>query len=370
MHQWFVFLIAVLIASRNGCTSSRSSSSSSSSNSWIIDGGYSKSTSDLFTVDPPSLPSVDGSSNSWVTDGSYGKGASGLFSIDSSGLVFKTGTTIVGICCRDGIVLGADTRSTGGPLVMDKNKLKIHTIAPFIYCCAAGTSADCDQVTRRAGHHLALLRIDRSQCVEESAFDPLQAAINIITNSLEGGGRRAPSAVMILGGVDDGGPALYIVDESKVAQRLSFAALGSGSIDAIAVLETARREWQRGTNVSTEGNYSAEDPNYTENIDIETAIEATRQAVRAGILNDLGSGSHVDLCVIQKDGVRRWREVMKSTWDDERVPTRHRTLLDGSEVTSQPEQSNHSRLTRIGRRLFTCGAVIASDFSGVEIDMV
>lgn len=63
----------------------------------------------------------------------------------------KTGTTIVGLCCTDGIVLGADTRSTGGPLVMDKNKLKIHNIAARIFCCAAGTSADCDQITRRAG---------------------------------------------------------------------------------------------------------------------------------------------------------------------------------------------------------------------------
>ena len=36
----------------------------------------------------------------------------------------KTGTTIVGICCRDGVVLGADTRCTGGPLIIDKNKLR------------------------------------------------------------------------------------------------------------------------------------------------------------------------------------------------------------------------------------------------------
>eukprot|EP01036_Dinobryon_divergens_P038033 gene38033-49859_t len=73
----------------------------------------------------------------------------------------KTGTTIVGICCRDGVVLGADTRATSGAFVMDKNKLKIHTISPRIFCCAAGTSADCDQITRRAGHFLATLRIEK-----------------------------------------------------------------------------------------------------------------------------------------------------------------------------------------------------------------
>jgi hypothetical protein len=53
----------------------------------------------------------------------------------------KTGTTIVGLCCKDGVVLGADTRSTGGPFVVDKSKMKISQLAPLIYSCAAGSPA-------------------------------------------------------------------------------------------------------------------------------------------------------------------------------------------------------------------------------------
>ena len=33
----------------------------------------------------------------------------------------KTGTTIVGIIYKDGVILGADTRATEGPIVADKN---------------------------------------------------------------------------------------------------------------------------------------------------------------------------------------------------------------------------------------------------------
>lgn len=44
----------------------------------------------------------------------------------------KTGTTIVGIVFKDGIILGADTRATEGPIVADKNCSKIHYIAPNI----------------------------------------------------------------------------------------------------------------------------------------------------------------------------------------------------------------------------------------------
>lgn len=41
----------------------------------------------------------------------------------------KTGTTIVGVIFKDGVVLGADTRATEGPIVADRNCEKIHYLA-------------------------------------------------------------------------------------------------------------------------------------------------------------------------------------------------------------------------------------------------
>lgn len=41
----------------------------------------------------------------------------------------KTGTTICGIVFKDGVILGADTRATEGPIVADKNCEKIHFLA-------------------------------------------------------------------------------------------------------------------------------------------------------------------------------------------------------------------------------------------------
>jgi hypothetical protein len=48
---------------------------------------------------------------------------------------------------QDGVVLGADTRSTSGSTVADKNCEKIHYIAGNIYCCGAGTAADTEATT-------------------------------------------------------------------------------------------------------------------------------------------------------------------------------------------------------------------------------
>lgn len=44
----------------------------------------------------------------------------------------KTGTTIVGIIYKDGVILGADTRATEDTTVADKNCEKIHYLAPNI----------------------------------------------------------------------------------------------------------------------------------------------------------------------------------------------------------------------------------------------
>ena len=85
---------------------------------------------------------------------------------DQLPIVRKTGTTIVGMIFKvpfrvsfsmrsclitipdqDGVVLGADTRATAGPIVADKNCEKIHYLTENIYCCGAGTSADCEYTT-------------------------------------------------------------------------------------------------------------------------------------------------------------------------------------------------------------------------------
>lgn len=72
----------------------------------------------------------------------------------------KTGTTIVGCLYKDGLVLGADTRATEGPIVADKNCEKIHYLAPNMYCCGAGTAADTEFTTNLIASNLELHRLD------------------------------------------------------------------------------------------------------------------------------------------------------------------------------------------------------------------
>merc|ERR1712225_209897 len=84
----------------------------------------------------------------------------------------STGTTIVSCIFagdpnvpgdRGGVVLGADTRATEGPIVADKNCEKLHYIAPNIYCAGAGTAADTENVTRLISANLELHRLQTTR---------------------------------------------------------------------------------------------------------------------------------------------------------------------------------------------------------------
>ena len=256
------------------------------------------------------------SSNTVVCNGLIPSGQSGMSahsqhnSLDFENEIqyLKTGTTIVGICCLDGVVLGADTRSTGGPLIMDKNKLKIHDVSDRIYCCAAGTSADCDQVSRITKRIIAMNRNEQILAEDGDNLDSIFHSIHSISNLLFDRSRhRKAESSFIIGGIDNSGPSLHQITEDGT-NRVGFAALGSGSIDALAILETKRKEW--GEPLQNYGYLSAhgDDEKLIERICVDDAIDVVRQAVRGGIMNDLGSGSHIDICVIRKDSVDKWRE--------------------------------------------------------------
>lgn len=72
----------------------------------------------------------------------------------------KTGTTIVGVKYKGGVILGADTRATGGSIVADPDCMKIHYLAPNIYCLGAGTAADTSFVTDMVSSELELHRFN------------------------------------------------------------------------------------------------------------------------------------------------------------------------------------------------------------------
>ncbi|KAL4152287.1 Proteasome subunit beta type-7 [Phytophthora ramorum] len=219
----------------------------------------------------------------------------------------KTGTTIVGVVYKDGVVLGADTRSTGGSIVMDKNCEKIHYIAPNIYCCGAGTAADTENTTALISSQLELHRLNTDT---QSRVVTAMTLLKRMLFQYQG----HVSAALVLGGVDVTGPHLYSVYPHGSTDKLPFVTMGSGSLAAMSVFEFG----------------------YKDDMTEDEAKKLVQEAILAGIFNDLGSGSNVDLTTIKK--VNGKVEVVKEI-----------NCIKPNEVSDLRSQINRDIVTHIPR---------------------
>ncbi|CAL1525912.1 unnamed protein product [Lymnaea stagnalis] len=187
---------------------------------------------------------------------------------------YKTGTTIAGIVFKDGVVLGADTRATEDTVVADKNCAKIHYLSDNIYCCGAGTAADTEMTTQMISAELELHRLNTGR-------KPRVATANRLLKQMLFRYQGYIGAALVLGGVDVTGPNLYSIWPHGSTDKLPYVTMGSGSLAAMATFEDR----------------------FKPDMNREEAMKLVRDAIAAGIFNDLGSGSNVDLCVITKDKV-------------------------------------------------------------------
>ncbi|KAJ8299993.1 hypothetical protein KUTeg_021512 [Tegillarca granosa] len=174
--------------------------------------------------------------------------------------------------------MGADTRATEDTIVADKNCSKIHYIAPNIYCCGAGTAADTEMTTNMISSQIELHRLNTGRT-------PRVCTANRLLKQFLFRYHGYISAALVLGGVDTTGSYLYSIHPHGSTDKLPYVTMGSGSLAAMAVFEDG---------------FKAE-------MEKEEAMKLVRDAIAAGIFNDLGSGSNVDLCIITKDKVEYLR---------------------------------------------------------------
>ncbi|KAG5867865.1 hypothetical protein JTB14_000950 [Gonioctena quinquepunctata] len=210
----------------------------------------------------------------------------------------KTGTTIVGITYKDGVILGADTRATEKKTVVDKTSEKIHYLATNMYCCGAGIAADIEMTTRMVSSQLELHKLHTNR-VSRVCIANQMLKQYLFRN------QGYIRAALILGGVDVDGPHLYMICPYGSSDNLPYDTMGSGSLAAIAVFES---RWK---------------PNMEE----EEGVQLVRDAIAAGIFNDLGSGSNIDVCIIRKGSVDYRR-----TYDEAKKRGINRHLIGIPEV--------------------------------------
>ena len=194
----------------------------------------------------------------------------------------KSGTTTIGIVCKDGVVIAADKRSTAGGMVANKKQLKLAQIADRIAIAGAGLVSDIQLSSRLAKAEIKLkdVQTGRQTTVKEAA--------NLVAGMLYGLIRRptmVPGIVsFLLAGTDESGHLLYNIGiDGSITEKDDFDSEGSGSIFALGVLEAM----------------------YKKNMSTEEGMELAMKALNAAMQRDTASGNGCDIWVVTEKGVRQ-----------------------------------------------------------------
>jgi proteasome beta subunit len=193
--------------------------------------------------------------------------------------VLKTGTTTVGIKCKDGLILAADKRATAGNLIADKKTKKVYLINKFMAMTVAGSVSDIQLLAKLVKAELKLkdYRVGRPSNVKEAA----NLLSGMVYNNIRKMSMMPGISHFLFGGYDKQGFSLYdIFPDGSLTEIDDFVASGSGSVFAYGVLETL----------------------YEEDMSSEDAIKLAIKAVNAALQRDTGSGNGIDIIKITKEG--------------------------------------------------------------------
>ncbi|MBS3060207.1 MAG: proteasome subunit beta [DPANN group archaeon] len=183
-----------------------------------------------------------------------------------------TGTTTLGIKCSDGVILGADNRTTMGNFVAGKDKQKVRPINDYIGFTWAGAVGDAQMLERTIKANVALYETQRNKRIK------LRSLTTFLANIFQERSYFPYWVQTIIGGYDSE-PRLIDIDAiGGYKEFTDFTVSGSGSMMAIGVLEAE----------------------YTKEKTMKENELLALRAIHAAIERDIYSGNGVDLLFIDK----------------------------------------------------------------------
>ena len=186
----------------------------------------------------------------------------------------ETGTTTLGLVCREGVVLAADRRATAGTMIAHKRTKKVYRIDDNLGLTTAGLVGDLQLLARYITAEVELYKLKRNTPM------PVEAAATLTANILAGR-RFFPYYVqLVIGGVDRKGSHVYSLDLAGGSLPDKYVSTGSGSPYVYGVLED----------------------HYREDIGISDGVDLAIRAVSAAMRRDAASGEGIDVATITNEG--------------------------------------------------------------------
>jgi len=186
----------------------------------------------------------------------------------------KTGTTTLGIVCKEGVVIATETRATMGTLIAHKETKKLYKIDEHLALATAGLVGDLQVLARYLNAEANLYRLKRDNKM------PVKSAATLMSNIMNQRKFMPYYVQLILGGYDESGGHVYSLDAAGGAIPDKYTSGGSGSPYVFGVLEDL----------------------YKDGLTVEEGIDIAIRAIKAAKSRDSASGGMTNIAVINKDG--------------------------------------------------------------------
>lgn len=198
--------------------------------------------------------------------------------------IMKTGTSTVGIVCKDGIVMAGDRQATlGSSIVGDKNTPKIYQINDYLVVSIAGNASDAQMAMRYITAQLKLkeLKDKKRPSIKESASFIASMYFQLIRQP-----SMIPSVVgsLVSGFNKNGTTKLYsIIPDGSIRDVEDYDAnISSGMPYMLGLLERQ----------------------YKKDITTEEGIKLAIECIKSSTQRDINSGFGIDVMTIKPDGIK------------------------------------------------------------------
>ncbi|MDP6641788.1 MAG: proteasome subunit beta [Candidatus Nanoarchaeia archaeon] len=193
----------------------------------------------------------------------------------------QSGTTTLGMVCKEGVVLAADRRATlGGRIVAHKKTQKIAKLNNEMAVTWAGSVSDIQLLTKIIKAQIRLIELRRNKKLK------VKEVANMTGSLLYSHIRQFFPGIVafLLGGKDEEGTYLYeLGPDGSILMHDDYVTDGSGMMYAMGVLEA----------------------NYKKDISINEGVKLAVKSISASIQRDTASGNGIDVYTITKDGVKK-----------------------------------------------------------------
>lgn len=197
--------------------------------------------------------------------------------------ILKSSTSLVGLICKDGVVLGADRRVTSGNLIMDKKYQKILRVNEYLIVAYTGGVADAQLTNKMLAAELRLkeLRAKTRPTVQEAA----QLVAMMTYRNI-----RTPTMLMhivgtLIAGVnEDGSTELYTIEPAGGVYKVKEydANFSSGMPFMLGFLERM----------------------YKKDLSVKEGIDLAQESLKSSTQRDSGSGNGIDIFAVTKEGIK------------------------------------------------------------------